>query len=120
TLLETWEPVLPPFITHQILEEIVVPRIISALETWSPRSSKRKSLPDPHVWIFPWLPLFSSTQTATVLSGVKRVISSLLQSTDLTTSPPETLTVWREILDPAVLDNLFVRTLLPRLASHLR
>lgn len=118
SLLDTWDSVLPPFVTFKILDEIVVPRIVTALEEWSPRSRKRTSLP--HLWVFPWLQHLSTEQTTLVLAGVRRAISSILTSHDITASPPEGLTVWKEILDPNVLEHMFVRNLLPRLAAHLR
>lgn len=37
-LLEEWGPVLPPFIKHEIYDEVIVPRLLRAIKKWRPTS----------------------------------------------------------------------------------
>lgn len=52
-LLDTWTPLLPPWIMNNILEQLVLPRLQSEVDAWNPLTD---TLPV-HSWIHPWLPL---------------------------------------------------------------
>ncbi len=52
-LLEAWMPLLPTWIMNNILDQLVLPRLQSEVETWDPTTD-----PYPiHAWVHPWLPL---------------------------------------------------------------
>lgn len=52
-LLDTWTPLLPPWIMGNILDQLVLPRLQSEVDAWNPLTD---TLPV-HSWIHPWLPL---------------------------------------------------------------
>lgn len=52
-LLETWMPVLPTWVMENILEQLVLPRLMHEVESWNPLTD---TMPI-HAWLHPWLPL---------------------------------------------------------------
>lgn len=52
-LLECWMPLLPTWIMDNILDQIILPRLQSEVESWDPTTD---TMPI-HAWLHPWLPL---------------------------------------------------------------
>lgn len=52
-LLDTWTPLLPPWVLDNVLEQLVLPRLQKEVEAWNPLTD---TLPV-HSWLHPWLPL---------------------------------------------------------------
>lgn len=124
-LLESWKQILPGFIYDQLLSQIVVPKLISAIKEWKPRSNrKHHSHPAPHRWLFEWLPLLSEQQRNPknangVMGEVRRKLRSTFDHWDVSRGLMEGLSHWRNLLQ-SDLDTILRHHLLPRLASHLR
>ncbi len=125
-LLKAWEPVLPPFIWTNVIDQLIAKRLTDAVAAWKPRNaqkSHRNSSRPPHVWLFPWLPYLDEQHTdpknsTGLLSEVKRKFKSVLSTWNLSSSVPVGLQEWRTVLK-SELSSIFVRHLLPRLALHL-
>jgi len=49
---ETWEKLLPASILHNILEHIMMHKLITVVDTWDPH---KESMPI-HAWLHPWIP----------------------------------------------------------------
>lgn len=73
-LLTSWIPILPPWLTHKILHEIILPKLIEAVKRF-PKSVEpstigvsngarrsKKPAPDMHTWLFDWWTLLSSDE----------------------------------------------------------
>ncbi len=125
-LIEPWKSVLPPFVLANIVDQLIVQRLATAVADWKPRSShkrNRHSQP-PHVWLFPWLQYLDEHHTdpkssSGLLADVKRKFRVLLDTWDLSAGILLGLQNWREVLR-SELDNVLIRHLLPRLAMHLQ
>ena len=119
-LIDIWKPVLPPFILANVIDQLIVRRLSSAVAAWRPKRSRHGQ---PHEWIFPWLPYLDEQHTdprssTGLLSDVKRKLKSALSTWDLSGGVLPGLSNWRSIFH-SDLSSLLVRHLLPRLASHL-
>ena len=84
-LLESWMPLIPSWVTDNILDQFVLPRVQREVESWDPTTD---TMPI-HSWIHPWFPLmgmcmYMYTCTVQVIKKCPDVLSVLL-STDSTT-----------------------------------
>lgn len=126
TVIQTWSPILPPFVLTHLTHTLIPTRLTTLLQTWKssrPPSTKHPQ-PSPHTYIFPWLPHLpahhlSPTSPTGLFSTLKQKLKSLFQSYPLTYPPPSTLTSLLPILPPTFLQSTLTRHLLPRLSSHL-
>ncbi|RVD80955.1 uncharacterized protein DFL_008838 [Arthrobotrys flagrans] len=120
TILETWAGVLPPFVSDNILNQLVLPKVKAAVTEWNPRvSSRRKTAPPPHVWVFPWLPHLA-VHMDDLVREVKRKFKGVLDKWDLHKGVIDGLEAWREVFGPGELEKMLISQLLPRLADLLR
>ena len=127
SVVESWRPLLPVFIHRHLVDEVVVPKLVTGLQTWDPRRrSHHKAATvrhaQPHTWIFPWLPYLPPYHLdhcgrEGLLVDVKRRLRQVLDGWDVSSILPG-LDEWRELLG-SELDLMLVRHLLPRLALHL-
>ena len=51
-LISTWEDVLPQWMVDNILEQLILPRLVAQTEEWDPTVD----VVPIHQWIHPWLP----------------------------------------------------------------
>ncbi|KAM3416814.1 hypothetical protein BST61_g8405 [Cercospora zeina] len=127
-LVEAWRPLLPAFVYAHLLDQLIVPKLASALKSWDPKvrthHHKRITLryAAPHTWLFPWLPYLppyqlDSKHTGSLLSSIKDRLRKVLDNWDITTVLPG-LADFRSVLH-SELDHILVRHLLPKLARHL-
>lgn len=53
-LLENWHsPLLPEFIYENIINQLIMPKLTSEVDSWNPRTDTEMI----HQWLHPWLPL---------------------------------------------------------------
>lgn len=78
-LMDKWAPVWPQFVRDNVMEQLVVPRVLRFIEKYKdkPPRGKKTMLPQLHVVVFPWIPL---DHTRTLLSGARQVLYALLRS----------------------------------------
>ncbi len=55
-MLESWLPIIPQWVTNNILEQLILPRLQKEVEGWNPLTD---TMPI-HAWIHPWLPLMGT------------------------------------------------------------
>ncbi|KAI9880547.1 MAG: hypothetical protein M1830_002246 [Pleopsidium flavum] len=125
-LIEAWKDILPPFVYANLIDQLIVQKLAGAVIDWSPRGSlkRRRHHQPPHIWLFPWLPYLDENHTdprssSGLLVDVKRKFRVVIDNWDLSRGVVEGLENWREVLR-GELDNVLIRHLLPRLASHMQ
>ncbi|KAH4351104.1 hypothetical protein HBH98_041530 [Parastagonospora nodorum] len=118
-LLETWTPVLPPFVAKRVLEQ-VTRKLSTSVHDWNPRKFKRS----PHTWLVEWLPYLRPSDLdpkgTGLVSEVKRKLRHALQSIDLSRGPLAGMESWKKVFGKAEFDHLLTAHLVPRLAAYLR
>jgi tuftelin-interacting protein 11 len=129
SLVVAWKDVVPPFVYASVLDQLVVPKLSSAIKAWKPRNGRRHPGSSEQGsrfpwWLFTWLQYLDERHTdprhATgLLSDVKRKFRVVLDTWDLRKGLVGGIDLWKEALGSefsAALQN----HLLPRLARHLR
>ncbi|MCJ1294375.1 hypothetical protein MMC34_005933 [Xylographa carneopallida] len=124
TLLTTWRPLLPAFIVSNLTEQLIIPRLTTALSAWKPHHKRQHHQPPPlHTWLFPWLPHLQPHHTdlgypSSLLTTIKHKLRALLSAHPIPSGPPTYLPPWQPLL-PQALPHLLTTHLLPRLATYL-
>ncbi|MCJ1376551.1 hypothetical protein MMC20_007794 [Loxospora ochrophaea] len=122
-LMEAWRPLLPSFILHNLIDQLIVRLLVTAISSWNPRPHRAPKQALPHSWLFPWLPHLSSYNTDPsssngLLKTFTRRLRHILSNWPLTSPDPPWLTPWLSVLG-SELSSVFFRHLLPRLTAHL-
>ena len=114
-LYEAWASFLPPFVRDNILDQLILPKLVKAVSEWNPKCStvSLQSL------VFPWLPHLG-LRVEGVLDDARRKVKSMLRAWGAVDGLPQDLAVWRDVFDSAEWDNLLLKYVVPKLASHLR
>lgn len=94
-LLESWTPILPPFIRDNILDQLILPKIKKAVEEWSHKPSRSGKVRSLAGVIFPWLPLLGPRMEE-VMELAKRRIRSVLRAWTVQEGVPAELAKWRK------------------------
>lgn len=131
-VVKAWRPLIPSFVYANLMDQLIVQKLSSAIQSWNPRSffkhrhSHRTSTHAkelPHIWLFPWLPYLppyhlDPKSSAGLVADMKRKFRLALDTWDLAHGVLPGLSEWRALLK-SELDAALIRHLLPRLASHL-
>ncbi|OCF31369.1 tuftelin-interacting protein 11 [Kwoniella heveanensis BCC8398] len=120
-LLESWDPILPPFIRDNVLDQLILPKVKAAIEMWDPRKARlSKSSRSLASIVFPWLPLLGD-RSEEILDGAKRRIRSVLRNWVVKDGVPEELGRWRnDVYSSSEWDKLIIQFVLPKLGVCLR
>lgn len=128
-LVQSWKPLLPQFVYTILIDQLIVPKLASALQTWDPRKRSHHhkhstvKYTQPHSWIFPWLPYLPPYQLdpkapSGLLVDVRRRLRQVLDGWDIRNGVLPGLSEWQDLLR-VELDHILVRHLLPRLSLYM-
>ena len=126
-LIVAWKPIVPSFVYANLIDQVVVPKLGSALKNWRPRSSRRHpSQQDGKFpwWLFTWLQYLGDrhtnpTQPTGLMSDMKRKFRVVLDTWSLRRGLVNGIELWRDALG-GEFDTCLRNHLLPRLARHIR
>lgn len=134
-LLESWDPLLPPFIRDNVIDQLVLPKVKAAADEWDPRRSKAVKGPKSLAGvIFPWLPLLGS-RVEDVMDGAKRRLRTALRKWVVKDGVADELSRWkkdvstslfvyssltRQVYSSSEWDKLMLQNVVPKLGICLR
>lgn len=109
--LEAWEKLLPGGVLQSILEGLVMPKLIAAVDAWDPRLDEVPI----HAWLHPWLPLLG-TRMEPLYIPIRYKLGVALQAWHPgDSSALALLSPWQTVFDPAIWEQLICRSILPKL-----
>ena len=99
-LIATWQPLLPPWLLYKFLQDLILPKLMEAVRRFpkivdsslqtNGASSRRKSAPELHTWLFDWWSLLSSSLELERFPELRSLVKSKLTS--------ETWPIWKPLL----------------------
>ncbi|CAL1280519.1 unnamed protein product [Larinioides sclopetarius] len=115
-LLDTWTPLLPPWVLDNVLEQLVLPRLQKEVEAWNPLTD---TLPV-HSWLHPWLPLMGSRLEPLYAPIRQKLSSALVNWHPSDCSAKLILEPWKSVFSQGVMDAFVINNIIPKLAMALQ
>eukprot|EP01134_Creolimax_fragrantissima_P008130 CFRG8130T1 len=117
TLVEAWKAVLPEWVWHNIIEQLVYPKISKSVNEWRPQTD-----PVPiHSWLFSWLQHLGHHNCNSLFPILRQKILNALLGWDASDpSAHAILQEWKKILPQEEMDILLSNAILPKLSFRLR
>lgn len=110
-LYRAWSPLLPRFINDNITQQIILPKIRSAIADWD---GKRPLFP----LIFPWMPVLNE-QLGDVIAEAKRQVRSSLKGWKISNGVPSELLHWKEFYNANEWNSMLLHHIVDKLSNHL-
>jgi len=111
-VLETWMPLLPPWILSNVLDQLILPRIQTEVNSWNPLTD---TIPI-HSWLHPWLPLMGD-RLDVLWDPIRHKLASALNNWH--PSDPSAkliLTPWLEVWSRPSTDGFLIKNIVPKLS----
>jgi tuftelin-interacting protein 11 len=112
-IVETWEPLLPEAVMNNVLEQLIFPKILYAVENWDPKTD---TIPI-HAWIHPWLPYLRAKMDS-LYPVIRTKLASALQNWHpRDASAYAIINPWKDVFDATGMEGLLVRSIVPKLTA---
>ncbi|KAI8825833.1 GC-rich sequence DNA-binding factor-like protein-domain-containing protein [Fimicolochytrium jonesii] len=109
---------IPSWLYHNILEQLILPKLVRAIDQWNPAQDP---LPV-YTWIHPWLPHLADHMEG-IFTTIRHKFNVSWRDRKWTPADPsafETLLPWREIFRPSDMESLVMKAILPKLVETLQ
>ncbi|XP_077601219.1 tuftelin-interacting protein 11-like [Stigmatopora nigra] len=110
--LELWSPLLPPWISGHLLEQLILPRLQREVDSWNPLTD---TVPI-HSWIHPWLPLLQSRLEPLYAPIRSKLANALQRWHPSDASARLILQPWKDVFSPGAWEAFMVKNIIPKLA----
>ncbi|KAI8900370.1 GC-rich sequence DNA-binding factor-like protein-domain-containing protein [Globomyces pollinis-pini] len=117
-LIDQWDKskLLPPWLFHNIVSQLIIPKLEGRLETWDFKDGYHI-----HTWLFPWLPILGERMDDLWVT-TRQLLQSYLTK-NWTPDDPIGLKIvscWADVFGEYELQLLLTRSILPKLIEHLQ
>lgn len=116
SLLETWQPALPPWVLENILDQLVLPRLLQEVESWNPLTDTTPI----HCWLHPWLPLMGDKLEPLYAPIRHKIANALTNWHPSDASAKIILEPWHGVFRPGHMSAFLVKNILPKLELEMR
>ena len=116
-ILNLLHDIIPFHAFHNFINSIILPKLTSAVEQWSPSSDVSAA----HLWIHPFLPYLGNS-LAVLYPDIRRKFNQYFTKWN----PAENnralnmLVPWKHIFDDVSMENLLMRSIIPKLIVGMR
>uniref|UniRef100_A0A182Q9K9 G-patch domain-containing protein n=1 Tax=Anopheles farauti TaxID=69004 RepID=A0A182Q9K9_9DIPT len=115
-LLDAWAPLLPSWILDNVLEQIVLAKLSTAVIEWDPLTD---TVPI-HCWIHPWTELLGSKMEGNVYPAIREKLARALKAWHPEDrSARAMLTPWKGVFAEEDLQVFLVKNIIPKLELRL-
>ena len=111
SVMEPWSSLLPDWILANILDQLVMPKLQSAIDSWNP-------LMDPvpiHSWIHPWLPYMGQRMEPLYAPIRQKLCSALVNWYPSDPSAKVILEPWVKVFSKGTMEAFLLRSIYPKL-----
>jgi len=110
-LLDTWVRALPPWVMENILDQLVLPRLLTEVEGWNPLTDTTPI----HCWLHPWLTLMGDKLEPLYAPIRHKIASALINWHPSDNSAKIILEPWFGVFKPGHMSAFLVKNILPKL-----
>ncbi|KAI4462519.1 tuftelin-interacting protein 11-related [Holotrichia oblita] len=111
-LLETWKPLLAPWVLDNVLDQLVMPRLTVEVSNWDPLTD---TIPI-HTWVHPWIPLLDTRLQANIYPIIQEKLGSALTNWHPSDrSAKLMLKPWQRVLPEGSFVAFLVKHVVPKL-----
>ncbi|KAH8108887.1 TFP11-domain-containing protein [Phellopilus nigrolimitatus] len=114
-LFESWSDILPTFIRDNLLDQLILPKVSSAILNWS---SKRDKVSLQTI-VFPWLP-HVGLRMETFVDDARRKVKSMLRSWVASDGVPKDFLPWKGVFNGTEWEDMLLKYIVPKLGAVLR
>ncbi|XP_077984161.1 tuftelin-interacting protein 11-like [Glandiceps talaboti] len=114
-LLENWLPLLPGWITNNIFDQLLFPKLQKEVQNWNPLTDTQRI----DSWIHPWLPLMGQ-RLEPLFAPVRHKLGNALTNWHPSDISAKTILLpWIPVFSQGTMDAFLIRHIVPKLAQCL-
>ncbi|GMT08439.1 hypothetical protein PENTCL1PPCAC_30613 [Pristionchus entomophagus] len=114
-VVETWLPVMPPWMRDKFIEQLLVPRITTRVEEWDPLTDPKPI----HQWLVPWKEVVGDRLLPVFAPIRQKLAKALKKWTSTDNSALLILSPWRDVWTPATMSTFVQHNIVPKLREGL-
>ncbi|GMR38664.1 hypothetical protein PMAYCL1PPCAC_08859 [Pristionchus mayeri] len=114
-LVETWMPLMTPWMSDNFIEQLLVPRLTTRVEEWDPVTDASPI----HEWLLPWREVVGD-RLQPVCAPIRQKMAKALRKWSCTDkSALLMLAPWKDVWTPMIMASFLQQNILPKLKDGL-